>query len=86
MAVVTAQSASRHSGEHSIVRLSSKLKEHETIMHPNHILSDGNQLIEKVCKKWIDLSNGIVRAIAKEFLHIRREEMKEQLGAYNQRE
>ena len=55
-------------------------------MHLNDILRDGNQLIEKVRKKWIDLSNGIVRAIAKELLHIRREEMKEQLGAYNQRE
>ena len=84
--MVTALFASRHSGEHRIVRLSSKLKEHETIMHLNDILRDGNQLIEKVRKKWIDLSNGIVRAIAKELLHIRREEMKEQLGAYNQRE
>jgi len=84
--MVTALFASRHSGEHRIVRLSSKLKEHQTIMRPNHVLSDGNQLIERVRKKWIDFSNGFVRAIAKELLHIRREEMKEQLRACNQRE
>lgn len=55
-------------------------------MHPNHILCDGKLLIERVRKKWIDFSNGIVRAIVEELLHIRREEMKEQLRAYNQRE
>jgi predicted metallopeptidase len=55
-------------------------------MHPNHILSDGNRLMEKLRGKWIDFTDGIVRAIAKELLHIRQEEMKEQLRAHNQRE
>jgi hypothetical protein len=63
-----------------------KIKEHEKIMRLDQIPTHWNQHIEKLRRKWIAFTNGIVRAIAKELLHVRREEMKEQLRADNQRE
>lgn len=55
-------------------------------MRPDNISSHWNQFVEKLLRKWIDFTNGIVRAIAKELTRIRREEVQEQLRAHIQRE
>jgi hypothetical protein len=61
-------------------------KEHAKIMRPELIPSQWIQHVEKLRGKWINFTNAIVRTIANELLHIRREEMKEQLCAHNQGE
>jgi hypothetical protein len=55
-------------------------------MRPDNISSHWNQFVEKLRRKWIDFTNGIVRAIAKELTRIRREEVQERLRAHIQRE
>jgi hypothetical protein len=61
-------------------------KEHEKIMRAHQTSGHWNQHIGKLRKKWIDFTNGVVRAIAKELAHIRREELRELRRAHNQRE
>jgi hypothetical protein len=55
-------------------------------MRLNQIPSHWNLHMEKLRSKWIDFTNGIVRAIANELLNIRREETKDRLRAHHQRE
>jgi len=54
-------------------------------MRTHRIPSRLHRLIEKLRTKWIDFSNGIVRAIAKELRHIRQQEIRDQLRSHNQR-
>jgi Mn-dependent DtxR family transcriptional regulator len=64
---------------------SANLKEREKITRADRIPSRLHRLIEKLRAKWIDFSNGIVRAIARELRHIRQQEIRDQLRSHNQR-
>jgi hypothetical protein len=84
--MVTILFASPFSGSTASPGHYTNLKEHEKIMRTRRVPSRWNQLTEKLRTKWIDFTNGIVRAIAKELLHIRQEEIREQLRSHNQRQ
>jgi hypothetical protein len=45
-----------------------------------------SQFMQKLRKKWMGFTNGIVRAVGQELTQMSREEMRETLRAYNQRE
>jgi hypothetical protein len=45
-----------------------------------------SQFMEKLRGKWMDFTDGIVRAVGTELTQMSQEEMREKLRAYNQRE
>jgi hypothetical protein len=55
-------------------------------MRLDRVLIHWKRHLEKLGRKWLDFSNGIVRALIEEEMKIRREEMDERIGKTNQRE
>jgi hypothetical protein len=63
-----------------------KVKEQEKMMRLDRVLIHWKWHLEKLRRKWLDFSNGIVRALIEEEMKIRREEMDERIRKTNQRE
>jgi hypothetical protein len=55
-------------------------------MRPYRTRNHLSEFMHKLRGKWMEFSNGIVRAVGRELTQMNQEEMREKLRAYNQRE